>query len=248
MVARSAQSRTNENPVSDWKSAENSGASRMWLITFTDLVSLMLTFFVMLFAMSNVKLDEWQNISDSLSQTLKPTPEPQVKKVTATFNIGTIFRKQATDIDYLSSILKENVASSEGLSGTEIQLFEDQLVVSLPGDVLFEPGRAVMTESAGAALFILGGVFRNIGNQIGVNGHTGPTPPLGDAYASNWELSTARAVAVANALRRVGYQDKIIALGFSHTKYTALPGASNAENQTRGGRIEIVILPTVRTN
>ncbi|MBT3305153.1 MAG: chemotaxis protein MotB, partial [Alphaproteobacteria bacterium] len=47
----------------------------MWLITFTDLVALMLAFFVMLFAMSNVKVSDWQNVIDSLSQTLRPTIE-----------------------------------------------------------------------------------------------------------------------------------------------------------------------------
>ena len=75
---------------------DNRASSRAWLITFTDLVSLMLRFFVVLFAMSIVKYDEWKNISDSLSQTLQPTTEPQVKAVTATFNIGIIFKKEAS--------------------------------------------------------------------------------------------------------------------------------------------------------
>lgn len=248
MVRRSARSRTGQMDLIGVKPAEDNGAGRIWLITFTDLVSLMLTFFVMLFAMSNVKLDEWKNISDSLSQTLKPTPEQQIKKVTATFNIGTIYRKQATDIDYLSSVLQENIADSDGLEGTLITLYDDRLVVSLPGDLLFEPGRAVMTEAARNALFILGGIFKNIENQIGVNGHTDPAPPIGDGYTSNWELSTGRAASVANALRRVGYHDKIVALGYSDTKYSELPDVAESTRRALGRRIDIVILPTVRSN
>lgn len=248
MVRRSARTRTDQMNLFGVKPAEDSGSGRVWLITFTDLVSLMLTFFVMLFAMSNVKLDEWNNISDSLSRTLKPTPEQQIKKVTATFNIGTIYRKQATDIDYLSSVLEDNISDIDGLAGAQITLHEDRLVVSLRGDLLFEPGRAVLTAAARDSLFILGGIFKNIDNQIGVNGHTDPNPPSGNAYASNWELSTGRAAAVANALRRVGYQDQIVALGYSDTKYSELPEIAESERQALGPRIEIVILPTVRTN
>ena len=49
--------------------------TKMWMLTFTDLVLLLLTIFVLLFAMSNVKIDEWDKVTDSLSQTLKPAPE-----------------------------------------------------------------------------------------------------------------------------------------------------------------------------
>ena len=57
---------------SDRDLARDRKSAQMWLLTFTDLVSLMLTFFVMLFSMSNVKLDRWDNVIDSLSQSLAP--------------------------------------------------------------------------------------------------------------------------------------------------------------------------------
>lgn len=246
MVARPGRHRTTGIDLSDQFPAENQHSGRVWLITFTDLVSLMLTFFVMLFAMSNVKLDEWKTISDSLSKTLQPTPEQEVKKVTANFNIGTIYRKQATDIDYLSSILEENIARTEGLQGARVRLYEDRLVVTLPGNVLFEEGSARITEIAGNALFILGGVFQNIENQIGVNGYTNATPPATSEFSSNWELSLARAATVANALRRVGYQDKIIAMGHADGEGARSPAPEQTGGDVSGQRIEIVILPTVR--
>lgn len=248
MVARSSRHRTSEVDMFHHIPPENSQSGRVWLITFTDLVSLMLTFFVMLFAMSNVKLDEWKTISDSLSQTLRPTPEQQVKQVTATFNIGTIFRKQATDIDYLSSILLENVATTEGLTGTRVRLFDDRLVVSLPGSLLFEQGTANVSNEAQSALFILGGVFQNIDNQIGVNGHTDSASPSGSDYSSNWELSTARAAAIANVLRNVGYRDKIIAMGFANSKPATSLNTREGAQQTTNHRIDIVVLPTVRSD
>ena len=246
MVARSTRRRPAYSEEIGQEPPENNDSGRVWLITFTDLVSLMLTFFVMLFAMSNVKLDEWKNVSDSLSQTLSPTTKPQVKPVTATFNIGTIFRKEAIDIGYLSSILEENVARTEALAGTSVKLLEDQLVLSLSGNLLFQPGRSVLTETAQTALFDLAGVFQNISNQIVVNGHTDSGPPKEADYTSNWELSTARAAAVANMLRQVGYQDEIIALGFADSKFQISSNTQDVGRASAGHRIDIIVSSTVR--
>jgi chemotaxis protein MotB len=231
----------------DWPVAihpEEQAAERAWLLTFTDLVSLMLTFFVLLFSMSNVKVGEWQNIIDSLSRTLKPSPEKAIKVQTATFNIGTIFRRKAIDLNYLSSVIEEGINDIELLADTQVMLLEDRLVIALPGDLLFQPGSAEMTERARGAIFVIGGILRNIGNEIGVNGHTDPTPPSGGAYASNWELSTGRAAAVANALRATGYEDDIIAFGYADSRYLQLPDAAEEQRRSLARRVDIVILPT----
>ena len=219
-------------------------ASRAWLVIFTDLVSLMLTFFVLLFSMSNVKLSEWKNIIDSLSRTLAPTPEKVVKAQTATFNIGTVFRKRAINLDYLASVIKDGIAEIEILADAQIVRMEDRLVIALPGDLLFEPGRAVMTDRAREAMFVIGGMLGNIGNEIGVNGHTDAAPPKGDEYKSNWELSTGRAAAITNALRQAGYPDSIIAFGYADGRFKHLPELPAAERQSLARRVDVVILPT----
>lgn len=218
--------------------------SRIWLITFTDLVALMLTFFVMLFAMSSVKVSEWQNVIDSLSQTLRPSDEQPVPATTSTFNIGTIFRKQAINLDYLSSVLNETVRGQPLLSAGHVLRLEDRLIITLPGDLLFEEGDATMTDSGRQSLFVLGGVLRNIGNQVGVNGHSGPDLPAGSDYSSNWELSTARAAAVANALKQSGYTDDIIAYGYADSRSAPLADLPEGVGGALARRIDIVIRPT----
>jgi chemotaxis protein MotB len=231
----------------DWPSAVNPAArvaDRAWLLIFTDLVSLMLTFFVLLFSMSNVKVGEWQNIIDSLSRTLRPTLEKEIKVQTATFNIGTIFRRKAIDLNYLSSVIEEGINDIELLADTQVMLLEDRLVIALPGDLLFRSGSAEIAERARDAMFVIGGMLSNIGNEIGVNGHTDPTPPSGDAYASNWELSTGRAAAVANALRAAGYEDNIIAFGYADSRFRQLPDIADAQRRALARRADIVVLPT----
>ncbi len=215
------------------------------MVIFTDLVSLMLTFFVLIFSMSSVKVDKWKEMTDALSQNLNPSITKSVATATAKFNVSTIFRKRAINLDYLTAVLAGAVNQDPLLKRSQLMRLEDRLIIALPGDLLFQSGRAVMTERAREALFILGGVLRNIGNQIGVNGHSDPVPPKGGEYASNWELSIARAVAVTNALKRSGYTEDIIAYGYSDSLYSQLPNVPEEQRQAMGRRVDIMVLPNV---
>jgi chemotaxis protein MotB len=220
--------------------------SKAWMVIFTDMVSLLLTFFVMLFAMSNVKVDKWSDMTDALSQSLNPSRETPSVMPSSEFNIGAIFRKQAINLDYLAGVIEESVASDPALAESKILRLEDRLVLALPGKFLFPSQQSTLSERARQALFDLGGVLRNIDNQISVNGHSYPAPPEGGEYASNWELSLARAIAVANALRSSGYTEDITAHGFADGKYTDLPELDEDQRSIYARRVDIIVRPTVR--
>jgi len=226
--------------MQDIPKAESTEAA--WMVTFTDLVSLMLTFFVLLYSMSSLQIDKWDKMTDNLSQTLNPNKIKTVAAATAEFNIGTIFRRPATNLDYLSSVLSAGVANDPLLSKSRVMLLEDRLVIALPGDLLFPPGKADMPKEARAALFTLGGLLSNVSNQIGVNGHTDPVPPApGKGFTSNWELSMARASAVANALRRSGYTNDIFAFGYADSRFQQLPKMEASARSALGRRVDIII-------
>lgn len=223
----------------------DSTAATVWMVTFTDLVSLMLTFFVMLFAMSSLRPDQWDKVTDALSRSFDPTSEKTVRGATpAPFNIGTVVRRQAAHLDYLDAVLRESLLREPDLAASQLFRLEDRLIISLPGDILFEPGLALMTERAEALLFGLGGVLRNIGNRVAVEGHSDPHPPAAGGYTSNWELSTARAAAVANALKRAGYGGAVAAFGHSDSRFGWLPERPDGERRAMARRVDIVVLPT----
>ena len=233
--------------VHDSKSEENGRpavSSRAWMITFTDLISLMLTFFVMLFAMSSVQVDRWEATIDSLSQTLSPAEVETVARATAQFNVGTVFRRQAINLDYLAAVLDETIGEDPMLARSQIMRLDDRLVIALPGDLLFEPSQAQLSEPARQALFVLGGVLRNIGNQVGVNGHTDPTPTAQNVYPSNWELSLARALAVGEALKEAGYTEDVLAFGFADSRYRQLPEMDPVQRRAMARRVDVVVFPT----
>ncbi len=218
--------------------------SRAWLVTFTDLTALLLAIFVMLFAMSNIKADKWSDMVSALSQSLTPSSTEEVSSATAPFNIGTVFRKRSVNLDYLTAVLEEALADHPLMRGARLLRLEDRLIIALPGDLLFPEGRANLSDKAEDALFNLGGVLRNIGNQIGVNGHSDPSPPREEEFTSNWELSLARAIAVANSLKRSGYIEDIIAYGYSDSRYSQLPDLPDEQRRELGRRVDIMVMPT----
>lgn len=221
--------------------------SKAWLVIFTDMVSLVLTFFVLLFSMSSVKVGEWDNMVDALSRTLNPQRDDSIVSPTAQFNIGTIFRKRAINLDYLASVLGETVRDDPFLGEGRVVLLEDRLIITLPSDLVFEPGRASMSEEPRKAVFNLGGVLRYVDNQISVHGHTDPTPYEGDEFSSNWELSLARATAVANALNRAGHTENIRTLGYGDARYQMLPLMAEEDRRALARRVDIVVSRTVES-
>ena len=233
----------NQEEVSDEPTVSKTDQS--WMLIFTDLVSLMLTFFVLLFSMSVVKVDAWNNITSALSQSLKPSERKAQTEATSKFDISTMSMRRAINLDYLASVLEKSMANDELLNNAQLMRLEDRLVIGLPGDRLFFSNNAVLSAEARKALSNLGGILRNIGNQIGTNGHTDPSPLKGSQYTSNWELSMGRATAVANALKRSGYKEDIISFGYASGRFLELPDLPEAERRVMGRRIDIVVYPTV---
>ncbi|HAI28517.1 MULTISPECIES: flagellar motor protein MotB [Thalassospira] len=216
-----------------------------WMLSLADLISLLLTFFVMLFAMSKVKIDRWDEVVDALSQSIKPSPVEDTDEPMANMNIPRVYRKPAMNLDYLSAVIDDAIDDNAVLGDARMSREADKLVISLPGDLLFFAGSSEMTPKARQALFVLGGVLRNIGNRIGVQGHTDPRPLSGRGqYASNWELSLARAGSVANELKQSGYTDYINIYGFAASRYDQLPKLLDEEARFEmARRVDIVIEP-----
>lgn len=219
------------------------GPAQAWMLSFADLISLMLVFFVLLFSMSSIKVDKWETLVDALTRRLAPTDERVTPVPSAAFNVGTVFHRTAEPLDYLHGLLERTIRVDDALSGTLLFRLEDRLVLSLPGDLLFPTGQVELGERAERAVFNLGGVLRNIANRVGVVGHSDPVPIIGrdGPYASNWELSIARAAAVANALSQAGYAENIVALGAAESRFPLLENLPEDRRFDVARRVDVVI-------
>ena len=163
---------------------------------------------MMLFFMISVKLGQWGNISDSLSQTLRPTVEPQVKAVTVKFNIKSIFERYVIDLDYLTKMLGKIISKKETFKGITFSPFGDCSNILLSCGGLFNSKRLVLKDNVQSLIFSLGGVFQNVNNIITVNGHTDQNSPISRMFASNWELSTWLTRLILLFLQRFGRMTK----------------------------------------
>ncbi len=221
----------------------SSSQSSIWLVIFADLVALLLTFFVMLFSMSNVTEESWKKMVEALTKELNPESEEKVETAPATKkNIDLVFREQAIDLGYLRAIFEQKVIKNKALKGSQLTLLEDRLVVSLPGPMLFGPNSADLKKTAKDPLFTLGGLLGNVENQLGINGYADEKNFQGTKYKSNWELSLARSIAVGNAFRQAGYSGELLNFGYGNAHKSYLSNATEDQRRILSRRIDIVIL------
>lgn len=215
-------------------------AGRAWLVTFTDLVCLMLTFFVMLYAMAEPDPRTFQALAAGLSGGAPPRQDGAERPLAA-FTAESLDTEAAIDLGYLGRVFEAQMRGTPELSQVVITRRDDDLVLALPSDLLFAPGSADLSAAGEKALFVLGGIARNIGNAVEVVGHTDPTPISG-AFPSNWELSLARARSVADSLRRSGYQRPVTVRGQADGRFAEVaPWRPEAERLRLARRVDVVV-------
>ncbi len=215
-----------------------------WLVTFADVTALLLAFFVMLFAMSNLQSEKWETIISRIS-TSERTLEDLVPIPQSDRNVATVRLETALPLEYLANVLEEKLAADDVLNRAMVHRLDDLLVLSLPADVLFPPGEAELTPAARKALFRLGDVISTIGNRIDVRGHADPDPLSDSEFESKWAISLARAIAVANEFKRTGYERKITVLGLGDSRFAHLsPRLPETKRYELARRVDVVIHPT----
>ncbi len=216
----------------------------MWLTSLADLLALLLAFFVLVFAMNEIKRDTWEKVVDALGNPLNLMKIIQEVGPTAEKNVELFSEQRAFDLDYLENILSAKVSSSERLSNVEIFKASDRLIISFAGDTFFDAGNKSASQKLVEATRLLGESLRYVQNRVEVYGHTDPVTaknPTEDTL-SNWGLSLARALSVSEALQRAGYGYNIRVFGMSDTRFFELKNIVDEDKKyALARRVDIVI-------
>ncbi|MCH8000347.1 MAG: hypothetical protein IIA34_01625 [Proteobacteria bacterium] len=216
-------------------------ANQAWMITFTDLVALMLAFFVLLFAMSQVEQKKWQGLVDSLNTDLNALKSVERVKPALDYHPEDEAVLPGADLDYLASVLRQQIAAHALLARGTIRRLPDRLVVSLPADLLFRANATTLAPGARDAGFALGGVLRNLNNRIEVAARVRHSDRA-QGRRSDWQLALARAALFTGMLTRAGYRGPIVARGIVESRAGRQAPASSAEpGWLQGDRLDIVI-------
>lgn len=144
--------------------------------------------------------------------------------------------------DKIFSLSEADVSKLDLEKFASFNLAPDKTVrIILTGDLLFDTGQATLSESARASLTKIGAVIKNTPYMINVIGHTDNTPMSSGTYATNWELSVARASIVARFLvENIGMNPaQFVVSGFA--SYRPVRPNTNARNRALNRRVEIII-------
>jgi chemotaxis protein MotB len=219
-------------------------STTIWMTSLADLLALLLAFFVLMFSMSEIKVDRWQTITETLGNKISDQNDLVTKTGSAEKNMAMVREPKAIDLAYLEHILNGKKQQSPLLSNIDVFRAEEKLVISLAGTDFFKPGTEVESDNMIEVVYLLGNLLRHIGNRIEVYGHTDPDPITSPTakYKSNWSLSVARALSVANALKNSGYFYSIRAYGMADSRFNELSEVSDKdEKYSLARRVDIVV-------
>lgn len=211
-----------------------------WLTQFTDLVMLLLTFFLMVFSMTDPQAEKWAGIVAGLSQDeeAKMASEPKFQDVDNVLMTS----DDGLDLGYLAAVLRHMRADTPELETIRLSETTDQLVISFPDELLFASNNTQVKPEGQKALFALSGILRRFRNQIEIHGYSDPSPIRAGTYATNRALSIARAYQAAVVLRDNGYDRPIVVLGHGSAGVNQNFSAwSDSIESSRQRRVDIVI-------
>lgn len=275
MAHRSRRSRPPEEPEHE--------DSERWLVTYADMLTLLMVLFIVMFAMSSVDEKKYNALRSGLSdgfgqttsymkgsnaildedgasltsdllsdETFKKLPPAQRAVVKAAVNRENAKRQQhiyadaQTEAGRLEAIRRriEKVLAERGLSrDVEMKIDERGLVVSLVSHhVVFAANVAELSGRGRLVVDTLTPLLRELPDALRIDGHTNQVDVRPKFYATDWDLSAARAVTVLRRLHEVGRlpEERLSATAFGHEEPLvdpALPGSQQINK-----RVDIVVL------
>jgi len=210
-----------------------------WMTTFSDMATLLLTFFVMIVAMSEVEVKKFKEaLSFFQGRTGMLQSEmiiPSIKNQVVTQR--QLSQEQAQKYEELLKYLEENNLVGK----VQVNLTDRGLHLIITDSVMFRSGEAELIEPSRTILRILAGIIDRHVESVVVEGHTDTVPISTARYPSNWELSAARASAVVRFLLEqtdVLPPSRYLAVGYG--EFHPREPNDTPEGRARNRRVEIL--------
>ncbi|MBU3545124.1 OmpA family protein [Polynucleobacter sp. MWH-Mekk-B1] len=233
-----------------------------WLVSYSDFITLLFAFFVVMYSSSSVNQSKYSQLSSSMNSAFNPTKsksldnkEPGGSTENSEFKDKQISKIPAIIDPILSSKSKNNLAlikmEKDLTKALKPLILAGKIGVSqtprgiridIKDSYLFNPGSTKIANTEGLdTLEQIAPILLNSGQSIAIEGHTDNAPIKNKSFPSNWELSAIRATTVLNVFSQKGIsEDRLSASGFGASR----PIASNdtAESKASNRRVSIMIL------
>ena len=233
--------------------AEPANSNEIWLLTLSDLLMLLMIFFVFLLAAPIVQAGKAATpsvqapsksqpaVATSEKQAATPSiPREQMAEIpTPTVSPTPDLQDHKQAVAALEDNLQQVLGSSEDRQGVTVERRSQFLIITFPEQILFDSGKAQMKTDAGPTLAKVAAFIINHPElSVEVQGHTDDRPIRSRRYPSNWELSADRATQVARTLLELGANPQQVATkGFGEYR-PVVPNASDAD-RLKNRRVEI---------
>lgn len=229
---------------------EEADSHDRWLISYSDLITLLFALFVVMYAISSVNVGKSRVLSDALGDAFglrrgaqavliqtQPVPPPtplQIRRAEA-------LRRETEHLTRLAQDLLKTLAPLVREGKVRITQNGVGVSVEINASVLFDPGAARLTLDSEQALRAVAQLLKDDPHAVRVEGHTDNIPINNPVFPSNWELSSVRASAVVRLFIDSGVAPaRLTAVGHGAN----LPVASNdeADGRARNRRVAVTIL------
>jgi chemotaxis protein MotB len=227
-----------------------------WLVSYADFITLLFAFFTTMYAISTVDAKKLSSVVASMQTAFASDGAaargnggmPQKLLLPAPPQRGQAPRaggdQPGLSVKDVETRLRGKLASQVANGLVDLAQDPRGLVVSIREAGTFSSGRSDLSPEAQAVLAELASALLEVGNSVRVEGHTDDVPIHNDRFASNWELSTARATSVvAYLLERGVPPERLSAAGYGEF-HPREPNDSGG-NRARNRRVDVVVLNPV---
>lgn len=228
-------------------------SSERWLLTYADLITLLMIFFVIMFAMSQINETKFLSLQKSLQAALAHSNHIPINQGSSSFleAAGTSGARNGTpsnfhptsnaQLDHLYQQVQNFIVQHHLQNNVQITNEQRGVQITLRDVVLFDTGKADIRPQAQGILGGLVPFLQQLNNPIVVEGFTDNQPISTPQFPTNWELSSARAIGVVRFLISQGVVASRLA-GVGYGQYHALAKNDTAEHRQENRRVNIVIL------
>lgn len=214
-----------------------------WLLTYSDLITLLLGLFVILYGMSKIDTEKYEQVVTALGGIFGRETSG-VLNSNARALPGGVSPLQA-ERNRILATLEKALGSTKKQGLVAFSQNERGVTVHLMEALLFNSGSADLKPSSYKILDTLGSIIKQLPNDIRIEGHTDNVPIHTDRFPSNWHLSVNRAVNTGYyMLNQYGLNaEKVSVVGYA--EYRPLVENTNEENRARNRRVDIIIVTNI---
>lgn len=220
-----------------------------WLITYADMITLLLIFFIVMYTLSRIDIQKFQYLSTSLAKAMGAggmvlnSPGPSVVPgIAGSVPDSAMHSGENQQLENVRKEIEKYIKDANLQAKVSVTSEERGVVLSFQGEVLFKLGSAELTPRAREIIYKVGPMLEMMPNFLRVEGHTDDLPIVSAPYPSNWELSAARASSVLQELIRNFsiHPERMSAVAYG--EYRPIVPNDSPENRQRNRRVDIVIL------